>query len=258
MTTRRPRLCCLSYCGRPHFGRGFCQAHYRQERAGEVLRPIRGEDKPPHACAVHPAGTSTCYEQAHCRCRPCTDAKSRTRKRIRAGLRRLVDPAGTRRRLQALAALGWDDQAIAALLEVGPHRVSALRRIDVPIRQDTAAAVAAAYDQLSMTLPPDTWQARRNRSTAAAKGYAPPLAWDDDHGPHGIDNPDAQPYRDHTPGKRSYSHTVDEIETLIGTDSADQIAARLGYADYQNLATILTRSGQKQLADRLKSTKEVA
>ena len=251
------RICAFPGCGRKHFGRGWCQGHYRQDRAGEPVRPLRGSVKPEHTCTKHPAGTATCYEQ-HCRCRQCTDAKNCSVKRIRAGLRHRLDPAGTRRRLQALSALGWDDATIGADMGITSHQVSALRRTTATVRQDTAARVRAVYDARSMVLPPDTWQAARNRTVAARRGWAPPLAWDDGLGPHGIDNPAARPYRGAERGQRTYAEAAEETRALIGTCSAQEIARRLGYADYDSLASVLIRGGHKDLADRYRATKEVA
>lgn len=170
-----------------------------------------------------------------------------------------VDACGTRRRLQALVAIGWSQAKLAEMLGVTPSMVAAWLDADRCFAS-TRRRVAELYDRLWSQIPapsPGNGESRA-RNYAAARGWAVPLAWDDGLGPRGIDNPDAEPYTDRTPGKRSYSLTCAEIEHLIGTDSADQIAARLGYADYQNLSVILTRAGQKSLADRFKSTREVA
>lgn len=208
--SRPKRSCTFPACGRPHYGHGWCQGHCRQWRDGEEMRPLRGSDKPPHTCPVHPAGTATCYEQG-CRCVACTAAKNRAQKRIRAGMCRRVDPTGIRRRLEALAALGWGDDVIGSLMGIARHQVSALRRTTTTVRRDTARRVAAAYDALSMRLPEDTWQARRNRTNAARSGWPPPLAWDDGTGKHGIDNPEASP----VVAKRTV-RGVAEIEHLVG------------------------------------------
>lgn len=111
------------------------------------------------------------------------------------GQPRLIDVTGTRRRLQALVALGWTYRAIgerAGISLSGVHK--AINRYTV-IRREVAAKYAAVYDELSMTLPPmDTRQQKRDanyaRTVARKNGYLPPLVWDDAT----IDDPDAKPH----------------------------------------------------------------
>ena len=93
---------------------------------------------------------------------------------------------GTTRRLRALVAIGYTNQQLSELLGIGPSYVSKLthnsRR---QVNADTAQKVRALYDRLSMTPGPSV--AARDR--AHRKGWAVPLAWDDET----IDNPDAEP-----------------------------------------------------------------
>lgn len=93
-----------------------------------------------------------------------------------------VPAVGTKRRLRALQAIGWTLTAIAD--EIGSQR----SRVEKWASEDrtyvyttTAARVAEVYERLCMRSPEGPW-ATRTRNMAAAKGYAPPLAWDDiDH-----------------------------------------------------------------------------
>lgn len=95
---------------------------------------------------------------------------------------------GTRRRLQALAALGWRYSDIADRMGVAKCRIGHLAvGVNPTVHRDTAAAVAAVYEQLSMTVGPSQY----NRTLAAGRGWAPPLAWDDDR----IDDPAGRPRR---------------------------------------------------------------
>lgn len=50
-------------------------------------------------------------------------------------------------------------------------------------------------------------------------------------------------------GKRE--ERIEDVEWLLGTDSPDNIAARLGYKDAANLATLLRRWDRPDLAARL-------
>lgn len=94
----------------------------------------------------------------------------------RGGL--LVPGTGTRRRLQALMALGWSSHRLDA--EMGQRRsyTSRLITADSVINAATATKVAALYDRLCMTPPPPK-TATRVRNYAAKQGWVPPLAWDD-------------------------------------------------------------------------------
>jgi transcriptional regulator with XRE-family HTH domain len=94
-----------------------------------------------------------------------------------------IDATGTRRRLQALMALGWTQASLARQLHRGTcsvRRTLASRTVTVA----TAAAVRELYEQLSNTAPEEGTPARRHASQAARarahkRGWLPPLAWDD-------------------------------------------------------------------------------
>lgn len=104
----------------------------------------------------------------------------------------LVDATGTTRRLQALAALGWSNRRLAALLGRHERNLNVLlhgRRSQVVHR--TAREVADLYDRLWHVIPDEDrpGQIRRARLVATRNRWVPPLAWDDDQ----IDDPDATP-----------------------------------------------------------------
>lgn len=137
--------------------------------------------------------------RAGCRCTDCYRAM-----RLDANLRRLenlqgnprhVDGTGTRRRLQALAALGWSRNELAHMLDVSGPSINARLRKTGPVHRDTATKVRALYDQLwDITPPPMTGKAKgirnRIRSQAAERGWVVPMAWDDGT----IDDPAATPF----------------------------------------------------------------
>ena len=96
---------------------------------------------------------------------------------------RRIDATGTRRRLQALTALGWSASCLASNTD---RTVRTLRRIMSAelVTADTARSVAALYDQLRTAAPPrrtgpERAAADRAVSRAKAAGWRPPLAWDD-------------------------------------------------------------------------------
>jgi hypothetical protein len=121
-----------------------------------------------------------------------------------------VDATGTRRRLQALVALGWAPIELARRLGMETETASKLlHRGRVLLR--TEQAVRALYEEL-WNQPPrhDTGQHKRNYQRALAMaaryGWPLPLAWDDDE----IDDPDAQP-------GQGEAVTVDEVKVMLAT-----------------------------------------
>lgn len=97
---------------------------------------------------------------------------------------------GTRRRLQALAALGYPILRLSRELDV-PDSITRrwLRGRQRTISVANHYRVAALYDRLSMVAPLPTAAVRRRRKLADREGWVPPLAWNDGD----IDNPNASP-----------------------------------------------------------------
>jgi hypothetical protein len=103
----------------------------------------------------------------------------------------LISALPTRRRAQALAAIGWSFKQQSAMVNRSKEWLSDLLGRDF-VTPETANMIAGLYEQLSMRLPPETTKgerisARRGRALAARKGWPPPLAWDD------IDDPTETP-----------------------------------------------------------------
>jgi hypothetical protein len=94
-----------------------------------------------------------------------------------------VDATGTRRRLQALIAIGWPTELLAAQLGRRPNSLCrSMTGESVTAR--TAHDVATLFEQLWNNRPPRTTSEQRAaadaaRVHAAARGWLPPLAWDD-------------------------------------------------------------------------------
>jgi hypothetical protein len=94
-----------------------------------------------------------------------------------------VDATGTRRRLQALLAIGWPVELLAAQLGRRPnslHRSMTGESVTARTAQD----VATLYERLWNARPPRTTgeqhaAADAAQTHAAAQGWLPPLAWDD-------------------------------------------------------------------------------
>jgi hypothetical protein len=119
-------------------------------------------------------------------CPPCAHARMIAAKRRRLHGPSKVPALGSQRRIQALQALGWSRDVIAARLGyTGNGSMSYLMQAD-QMRPGTAAKIAAVYDELCMTVPTGVGPARA-RTWAKRLGFVPPLAWDN------IDDPNETP-----------------------------------------------------------------
>lgn len=142
----------------------------------------------------------------------------------------LVDAAGTHRRLQALVACGHSQAQLAARLGVLRSNFGttmASRRVTAA----TARAVAALYEELWNVPPAEgTHRAKisasRARNYARARGWALPLAWDDDT----IDDPATTPAEGWQRSARlSGAETAAEAAELVALEGSRDLAAeRMG------------------------------
>lgn len=97
-----------------------------------------------------------------------------------------VNSTGTRRRVQALAWMGWPCSEVARRAGI-PE--TTLRTLILPSRRISVAyahRVAAVYEELSFRRGPSRISAGKARQL----GFVPPLAWDEDT----IDDPRARPH----------------------------------------------------------------
>jgi hypothetical protein len=114
----------------------------------------------------------------------------------------MVDATGTRRRLQALVALGWSFPAISAPLNDKGGNIRRLLFADRLTRR-FADRIAVVYEDLCMTRPvghdrTSNAAIARTRIFAARRRWLPPLAWDD------IDN-------DPEPAAPEHEDIVDDV-----------------------------------------------
>lgn len=107
----------------------------------------------------------------------------------------VVSTVGSRRRLQALATVGWTRRALAARTDASVGRFNQIMQ-----QSTTSAAMAIIvrdlYDELWHRSPSEaevpSASVLRTRNTAAREGWYGPLAWDDET----IDDPDTLPSTD--------------------------------------------------------------
>lgn len=135
------------------------------------------------------AGYSAHRAEGEATCERCKAAAARYFARRQMATSRgqtyTVPALGSLRRIRALVAIGWSMEHQAAYLGVKKQAVQnfAVKSPDTLIRIATAAKYAELYERLQGTPGPSA----RARSVAKARGWAPPLAWDD------IDDPNEQP-----------------------------------------------------------------
>ena len=160
----------------------------------------------------------------------------------------LVDGTGTRRRLQALIAIGWPQSHLAQKLAMTPANLGSVIHGDANVRKSTAAAVQALYDT-HWRRGPQTPDARGRRSVAgskhlaALKGWALPMAWDDDE----IDDPAARPRGLDTDTVRAAR--ISEVERRLAAGaSRAEVCRRLQMHGPTDVERMLERGGRSDLA----------
>jgi hypothetical protein len=133
---------------------------------------------------------------------------------------------GTRRRLRALAARSWSPRALERETGIPAQVIRRELEGHDDLAPNLSAIVAAAYDRLWHLRPPaetaaDQRDAKAAAAQAARKGWAPPLAWDDDL----LDLPDARP----APGWRRRPST--QLRAVDLVEDVEFLRARGGYRD---------------------------
>ena len=156
---------------------------------------------------------------------------------------RRIGATGTRRRLQALVALGWCRSEIARRSGLSQNTIGrAMVRDGCALA--TARAVHRVYEEMWDQRPPvETGEQRCSashaRREAARKGWAPPMLWDDET----IDDPAASP----APAaavRAGALDRLDELQWMLQAGESFELAARrVGYRDLQSAREIARRHG---------------
>lgn len=176
-----------------------------------------------------------------------------------------VRAVGTMRRLQALRALGYSLNDLSSRVGITGQGVSWISAGRTEwVHAEIAHRVATAYDALSLTPPPartgyERGAADRARRHAAARGWLPPLCWDDDD----LDDPDVHPDAAalRRTDRRTPAELAEDVEDILSHNpltTATEIAERLGYADNSGVQNGLERAGRPDLLARLARNAELA
>lgn len=139
---------------------------------------------------------------------------------------RMVPTVGARRRIQALALLGWTNRDLAPLVGRTPESLAATMRRSATISRDLHERIASVHSRLWDTPAPVSAASKRVRTEARLKGWAPTAAWDD------IDHDDAPSLGDTTvrTGRGAVSRIhPDDIAWMLRTERTSHASAeRLG------------------------------
>lgn len=125
-----------------------------------------------------------------------------------------VSVVPTRRKAQALAAIGWSFKEQSRMVDRSPEWMGGVIK-KRHVKVATHDLVDELYQRLHMT--PNPKPATRVRNEAAKKGWAPPLAWNDidtDDNPRGVG------WKPRNEGDRYRGHDYDEtvVERILGGD----------------------------------------
>lgn len=176
-----------------------------------------------------------------------------------------TDATGTQRRLQALVAIGWSQSRLARKLGIQPSNFITFMNAD-QCTAKRALQVKELYDRLWNQPQTGTdWHSKaaatRAKHYADARGWVPPLAWDDDC----IDDPTAVPdvgakvyAQGQTPAGaiRKSDATAEDVEFLLDEGMTwDSIPNRLGMKP-KSLERLLQRLGRSDLVARAKTMTE--
>lgn len=157
-------------------------------------------------------GTTSGYRTHGCRCIPCTAANTRYDQYRRLdeirGIQRRVSSIGSRRRVQALATMGWSLKEVAKgcgwKTEQAVHR--SINRDNV--NSETADRIAAFYDEHRDEVGPSAYTRTRARNL----GYQAPDRWFD------IDDPNEQPDPGYIEGRPSDEFDLVIVDRVVGGD----------------------------------------
>jgi len=150
-----------------------------------------------------------------------------------------IPATGSRRRLQALACLGWGTSALTTRTALTQRSLNRLLNSDVDtVTLDTARAVASLYARLRLAPPPGRTQlqrnaARRSAARAQAAGWRPPHAWHDinidighEPGPASRTTTRSGPPDTHHNRRRDRDalSALDALDDLDADDAVDEVA----------------------------------
>lgn len=159
-----------------------------------------------------------------------------------------INAAGTRRRIQALCAIGWTQLQLGPMIGIATSHLGKITHGHArKVKASTAVAVRDLYEQLwnsppAARTPQEAHVITRARLAAARNGWAPPLAWDDDT----IDDPNSVPEgAEGEPQTKRRLPDRDDLQMLIETGSTVAALAQRFGVEESSVKTTLRRCGLK-------------
>ena len=143
-----------------------------------------------------------------------------------------VPALGSIRRLRALQVMGWTNAMLGEETGLASDVITYLiqgRRERV--KASSVRVIAETFNRLQLTPPTETIATKRARLRAERRGWAPPLAWDEES----LDDPNAQPdmSKRKTLQRRPRSLFSEEYRELKDMGLIDErIAERMGITLY--------------------------
>jgi hypothetical protein len=191
--------------------------------------------------------TKTCYCQHLCGCDECrqaaTDQQYWYKNMKRAGKYEhpnpVLDGTGTRRRLQALAYMGWSTNQIGELVGLTGARIRQLMYAET-VGKVNADKVRDVYRKVWGRTPPPLFHTNRVKAHARRMGWVGPLHWND---------PDTDPEPITTPADTTRAqYLLEDLNHLrqVG-ESPDSAAKSLGRKP-ASLARLAARHNHHDLA----------
>lgn len=171
---------------------------------------------------------------------------------------RYIDSTGTKRRVQALVAIGWSRARIGERIGISPTNMSAFLQAD-QCTVTKAKVVRALYNELWNKPQQGTDQrsrisANRARNYARSQGWVPPLAWDDGT----IDDPAAKPAVFAETPLVHGEERISDIEFLIHTGAGQsEILSRLGFKNLAALERLCHRYGRGDVVRTMKNLRSL-
>lgn len=172
---------------------------------------------------------------------------------------RFIDSTGTRRRIQALVAIGWSLSRIGQRIGIAPSNMSTFMQAS-QCTAGKARAVQAMYNELwnqpqTGTDHRSKISASRAKKHAQTNGWVPPLAWDDET----IDDPNAVPASSEQTLLVHGEVRVEEIDFLIRSGAGQaEILARSGFRNLKSLERLCHRYGRGDIVHRVKHLRDMA
>lgn len=206
-------------------------------------------------CEASEHGTRREYQRAGCRCTAArADIAAANRRRVEAHARgekppyALVDAAGTRRRLRALATAGWSLQDLSARLYQPEQLISRWRSGRAKlVTARNAEAVRAVYDEINLEQGPSALATSR----ALAKGWPAPIELDD----RTIDSPRTRRVKIDTRKSDRGSVHLDDLEVLVESGQSWHTIATQLRVKVDSIYRACERAGRDDLLDRLRLPK---